>query len=96
MVHGDHRDKPDIGVAIAERWYDRENVDVILDVVNSAVAAKKVHLANSTIYRRRCRPFRSCRYFSRGCHSDRAGHPAVCLYPSGINARTAIFLLLDR
>ncbi len=38
MVHGDHQDKPDIGVAIAERWYDRENVDVILDVVNSAVA----------------------------------------------------------
>jgi branched-chain amino acid transport system substrate-binding protein len=38
VVHGDHQDKPDIGVAIAERWYDRENVDVILDVVNSAVA----------------------------------------------------------
>ncbi|MGH6990771.1 MAG: ABC transporter substrate-binding protein, partial [Stellaceae bacterium] len=29
---------PDIGVSIAERWYDREHVDAILDVVNSAVA----------------------------------------------------------
>ncbi len=38
VVHGDHQDKPDIGVAIAERWYDLEHVDAILDVVDSAVA----------------------------------------------------------
>lgn len=38
VAHGDHQDKPDIGVAIAERWYDREQVDAILDVVDSAVA----------------------------------------------------------
>lgn len=38
IIHGDHQDKPDIGVALAERWYDREHVDAILDVTMSAVA----------------------------------------------------------
>ncbi|HUB97268.1 MAG TPA: ABC transporter substrate-binding protein [Stellaceae bacterium] len=38
VIHGDHQDKPDVGVRIAERWYDTEQVDVILDVVYSGVA----------------------------------------------------------
>jgi branched-chain amino acid transport system substrate-binding protein len=38
VIHGDHQDKPDVGVRIAERWYDTEQVDVILDVVFSGVA----------------------------------------------------------
>jgi branched-chain amino acid transport system substrate-binding protein len=38
VIHGDHQDKPDVGVSIARRWYDTENVDVILDVVYSGVA----------------------------------------------------------
>ena len=45
VVHGDHQDKPDIGVAIAERWYDREHVDAVLDVVNSAVALAVQNIA---------------------------------------------------
>ena len=38
IVFADHQNKPDIGLNIARRWYDNENVDVILDVPNSAVA----------------------------------------------------------
>ncbi len=38
VIHGDHQDKPDVGVALAERWYDTEQVDAILDVVYSGVA----------------------------------------------------------
>ncbi|HUK61420.1 MAG TPA: ABC transporter substrate-binding protein [Stellaceae bacterium] len=38
VIHGDHQDKPDVGVRIAERWYDTEQVDAILDVVYSGVA----------------------------------------------------------
>lgn len=38
VIHGDHQDKPDVGVSIARRWYDTEQVDVILDVVYSGVA----------------------------------------------------------
>lgn len=38
VIHGDHQNKPDVGVALANKWYDTEQVDVIVDVVNSAVA----------------------------------------------------------
>ncbi len=38
LVTGDHRNKPDVAVEIARRWYQAEGVDVIVDVPNSDVA----------------------------------------------------------
>ncbi len=38
IVSADHQNKPDAGAAIARRWFDTENVDVIMDLPNSAVA----------------------------------------------------------
>jgi branched-chain amino acid transport system substrate-binding protein len=38
LVSGDHQNKPDIGTQIANKWYDTENVDLIIDVPNSGVA----------------------------------------------------------
>jgi branched-chain amino acid transport system substrate-binding protein len=38
MLVADHQQKPDIGVGIAREWFDRQNVDVLLGVGNSAVA----------------------------------------------------------
>lgn len=38
IVSADHQHKADIGASIARRWYDVENVDVIVDVPNSSVA----------------------------------------------------------
>jgi len=38
IVSADHQNKPDVGSAIARRWYDQEHVDVIVDVPNSGVA----------------------------------------------------------
>lgn len=37
VIVGDHQLKPDIGSAIARRWYDVEQVDLIVDVPISAV-----------------------------------------------------------
>jgi branched-chain amino acid transport system substrate-binding protein len=37
VISGDHQLKPDVGAAIARRWYDTEQVDVILDVPVSSV-----------------------------------------------------------
>src|SRR5206468_10066957 len=37
VIVGDHQLKPDIGVGIARRWYDVEQVDLIVDVPISAV-----------------------------------------------------------
>jgi branched-chain amino acid transport system substrate-binding protein len=38
IVFGDHQNKPDIGLAIARRWVDIEDVSAIVDLPNSAVA----------------------------------------------------------
>lgn len=38
IVFADHQNKPDIGAAIAGRWYDNEGVDAIADVPVSSVA----------------------------------------------------------
>lgn len=38
IVHADHQNKPDVGAALANRWIDTEQVDVIVDVPTSSVA----------------------------------------------------------
>lgn len=38
VVFADHQNKPDVGATIARQWFDRDGVDVIVDVPNSAVA----------------------------------------------------------
>ncbi len=38
LLVADHQQKPDIGVGVAREWFDRQNVDVLLGVGNSAVA----------------------------------------------------------
>jgi branched-chain amino acid transport system substrate-binding protein len=38
VVSADHQNKPDIGAAIARKWFENEGVSMIADVPNSAVA----------------------------------------------------------
>ncbi|HET7262561.1 MAG TPA: ABC transporter substrate-binding protein [Casimicrobiaceae bacterium] len=38
IIQADHQNKPDVGSAIARRWYDSEGVDAIVDVPTSSVA----------------------------------------------------------
>ncbi|HEU4380528.1 MAG TPA: ABC transporter substrate-binding protein, partial [Hyphomicrobiaceae bacterium] len=38
VIAADHQNKPDVGSAIARRWFDTEGVDMIIDLPNSAVA----------------------------------------------------------
>jgi branched-chain amino acid transport system substrate-binding protein len=37
VLQADHQNKPDIGAGIARQWFDRDGVDAIIDVPNSAV-----------------------------------------------------------
>jgi branched-chain amino acid transport system substrate-binding protein len=57
VIVGDHQDKADIGAGIARRWYDTEQVDLIVDVPVSAVGLavqniatekKRLFIAHST------------------------------------------------
>jgi branched-chain amino acid transport system substrate-binding protein len=38
IIVADHQNKPDIGANIARQWFERDGVDMVLDVPNSAVA----------------------------------------------------------
>ena len=38
VIAADHQNRADIGAGIARRWFDRDGVDVVVDVGNSAVA----------------------------------------------------------
>jgi branched-chain amino acid transport system substrate-binding protein len=38
ILVADHQNRPDVGVAVARQWFDRDGVDMIVDVPNSAVA----------------------------------------------------------
>jgi branched-chain amino acid transport system substrate-binding protein len=38
IISADHQNKPEVGSSIARQWYDRDGVDVIVDVPTSSVA----------------------------------------------------------
>ncbi|QDM16140.1 ABC transporter substrate-binding protein [Tardiphaga sp. vice352] len=46
VIVGDHQLKPDIGAALARRWYDIDQVDLIVDVPVSAVGLAVQNVAN--------------------------------------------------
>src|SRR3954462_14642956 len=46
IVIGDHQLKPDIGGALARRWYDVDQIDLIVDVPVSAVGLAVQNIAN--------------------------------------------------
>ena len=52
VVSADHQNKPDIGASIARQWFDRDGVDVIVDVPTSSVA-----LAVNTVVRQENKVF---------------------------------------
>jgi branched-chain amino acid transport system substrate-binding protein len=45
VIGGDHQNKPDVGVGLAGSWFDRDQVDMIIDVPNSGVALAISELA---------------------------------------------------
>ena len=45
LLMGDHQNKADIGASLARGWYDRDGVDAIVDLNNSAVAVAVGNLA---------------------------------------------------
>jgi branched-chain amino acid transport system substrate-binding protein len=45
IVVGDHMGKVDLGMLVVRKWFDTENVDVVVDIANSGVGAAVVNLA---------------------------------------------------
>jgi branched-chain amino acid transport system substrate-binding protein len=38
VINADHQNKPDLGASIVREWYDRDGVDMVIDVPTSSVA----------------------------------------------------------
>jgi len=58
VISADHQNKTDIGVGIARRWYENENIDAIFDLPNSAIAlavAGMTEQKEQGVCRLRCR-----------------------------------------
>ena len=47
LVSADHQNKPDVGSAIANQWFDNDGVDAIVDVPTSSVALAVQEVARS-------------------------------------------------
>ncbi len=47
VLAADHRQKPDVAVAIVREWFDRGGVDAVVDVNNSAIAFAVTDLAQA-------------------------------------------------
>ncbi len=45
IVSADHQNKPDVGVSIADKWFDTQGVDAIADIPNSGVALAVQNIA---------------------------------------------------
>ena len=45
VVVADHLNKPDVGVTITREWFDRDGVDVVVEVANSGVALAVANVA---------------------------------------------------
>jgi branched-chain amino acid transport system substrate-binding protein len=47
LISADHQNKPDVGAAIANRWFDNDGVDAIVDVPTSSVALAVQEIARN-------------------------------------------------
>ncbi len=45
VISADHQNKPDVGAGIARQWFDRDGVDLIVEVANSGVALAVANVA---------------------------------------------------
>jgi branched-chain amino acid transport system substrate-binding protein len=48
IISADHQNKADLGSSIANGWFDKDKVDVIVDVPNSGIALAVSEIARQT------------------------------------------------
>ena len=48
IVSADHQNKPDVGAAVARQWYDRDGVDLVIDLSNSGVSQRVIEFMINT------------------------------------------------
>jgi branched-chain amino acid transport system substrate-binding protein len=93
IVSGDHQNKPDVGAAIAARWFDVDHVDAIADLVDSAVAGAVLNLAKSRNKLVLLTSAGSDTFTGKSCAPDNAVQWIYDTYAIGKMAQAAVPLL---
>ena len=83
IVSADHQNKPDIGAAIARRWFDIEEVDVVTDLVNSAVGFAVLEIAKTNNKTVLLTSAGSADFTGKACAPDNSVHWVYDSYEQG-------------
>jgi len=83
ILAGDHQNKPDLGVSIANRWFDLEQVDAVTDLVNSAVAFGVLDAAKKKNKAVLLTSAGSADFTGKACAPDNAVHWVYDTYETG-------------
>jgi branched-chain amino acid transport system substrate-binding protein len=83
IVAADHQNKPDIGAAIARRWFDLDQVDAVTDLVNSAVAFAVLEIAKTNNKAVLLTSAGSADFTGKACAPDNSVHWVYDTYEIG-------------
>ncbi|HWL03984.1 MAG TPA: ABC transporter substrate-binding protein [Xanthobacteraceae bacterium] len=90
VIAGDHQNKPDIGASIANRWFDVDKVDVIAELVNSAVAFAVLDIAKQKNKAILLAGAGSADFTGKACAPDNSVHWVYDTYELGAAAGAAV------
>jgi branched-chain amino acid transport system substrate-binding protein len=90
IVAGDHQNKPDVGASVANRWFDVDGVDMITDLVNSAVGFAVVDLAKSKNKSVMVTSAGSADFTGKACAPDNSVHWVYDTYQMGKSMGLAV------
>lgn len=90
IVAGDHQNKPDVGASVANRWFDVEGVDMITDLVNSAVGFAVVDIAKAKNKAVFLTSAGSADFTGKACAPDNSVHWVYDTYQMGKSMGVAV------
>ena len=88
ILAGDHQNKPDVGVSVANRWFDVDKVDAVTDLVNSAVGFAVVDAAKAKNKTVLLTSAGSADFTGKACAPDNSVHWVYDTYQMGWPAPT--------
>ena len=83
VLAGDHQNKPDVGVSLANRWFDVDKVDVVTDLVNSAVGFAVLDIAKAKNRMVLLTSAGSADFTGKACDPDHSVHWVYDTYQIG-------------
>jgi branched-chain amino acid transport system substrate-binding protein len=90
IVAGDHQNKPDVGASVANRWFDVDGIDMVTDLVNSAVGFAVVDVAKAKNKTVMLTSAGSADFTGKACAPDNSIHWIYDTYQIGKSVGEAV------